>query len=30
MGVTLGPKLARRFATQAEALEAKTRADRGW
>jgi hypothetical protein len=30
LGLTLGPKVARRFATQAEALEAKTRAERGW
>ena len=30
LAVTLGPKVARRFATKAEALEAKTRADRGW
>lgn len=30
IGVTLGPKVARRFATKAEALEAQTRAARGW
>jgi hypothetical protein len=30
LAVTLGPKAGRRFATKAEALEAKTRTDRGW
>ena len=30
MGVTLGPKMARRFALKAEALETQTRAARGW
>lgn len=30
MGVTLGPKVARRFATKAEALEAQIRAACGW